>query len=375
MHQLFIQRGRLETTWTVLRRFGYDDNLMLRNELLAPEFPVPEGGVVSLSPKGYEFFISLFTAYDQDKDGALSWSEIEALFQDTCPENPWLSLGFPETTLTDSVGSVTMEGFLAQWSMTTLLNYRVTLEYLAYLGYNDGGSTVDALRIVPRSRSFNRRKERAQRDTFLCWVLGATGSGKTGILRNFIQRPFSETYIPTLTPYHAVNGVDLDGFEKFLVLEEIGSHNALDRELIADKDLLGSCDLICYVYDSSDPHSFSYIVDLVRENPELASIPSLMVATKTDLPEAAQLGVPLQPEPFCRQHDIVGPIPVSVKEGLLANLYARLLDTTLRPPFLGKSSCWSQHPLLTAAFLSTVAAAGVIGAMAAYRLYHKKNNP
>lgn len=375
MHQLFIQRGRLETTWTVLRRFGYDDSLFLKPELLAPEFVIPEGAAVNLSPKGYEFFIGLFSAYDKDKDGALSWSEVEALFQDTCPENPWLSLGFPETTLTDSVGSVTMEGFLAQWCMTTLLNYRVTLEYLAYLGYNDGGSTVDALRVIPRGRRFERRKERAQRDTFLCWVLGATGSGKTEILRNHIQRPFNESHIPTLTPYHVVNGVDLDGLEKFLVLEEIGSHNALDRELIADKDLLGACDLICYVYDASDPHSFSYIVDLIKENPELAMIPSLMVATKTDLPEAPQLAVPSQPEAFCQLNNIVGPIPISVKDGLMANLYARLLETTLRPPFAQKSSCWSEHPFLTAAFLSSLAAAGAIGAMTAYRLYHKKNSP
>lgn len=36
LHTLFIQRGRHETTWTVLRRFGYDDDLELMQEYLYP---------------------------------------------------------------------------------------------------------------------------------------------------------------------------------------------------------------------------------------------------------------------------------------------------------------------------------------------------
>lgn len=36
LHTLFIQRGRLETTWTVLRKFGYGDDLSLREEFLHP---------------------------------------------------------------------------------------------------------------------------------------------------------------------------------------------------------------------------------------------------------------------------------------------------------------------------------------------------
>jgi Ras family protein T1 len=37
LHKIFIQRGRLETTWTVLRRFGYGDDLTLRKEFLRPQ--------------------------------------------------------------------------------------------------------------------------------------------------------------------------------------------------------------------------------------------------------------------------------------------------------------------------------------------------
>ena len=40
LHTLFIQRGRHETTWTVLRKFGYDDNLQLNKEYLFPHLKV-----------------------------------------------------------------------------------------------------------------------------------------------------------------------------------------------------------------------------------------------------------------------------------------------------------------------------------------------
>lgn len=33
---IFIQRGRLETTWTVLRKFGYAEDLRLTEPFLAP---------------------------------------------------------------------------------------------------------------------------------------------------------------------------------------------------------------------------------------------------------------------------------------------------------------------------------------------------
>eukprot|EP00061_Rhincodon_typus_P015162 g42686.t1 len=38
LNMLFIQRGRHETTWTVLRKFGYDDNLELTDDYLHPQF-------------------------------------------------------------------------------------------------------------------------------------------------------------------------------------------------------------------------------------------------------------------------------------------------------------------------------------------------
>ena len=37
LHTIFIQQGRMETTWTVLRNFGYGEGLDLREDFLMPK--------------------------------------------------------------------------------------------------------------------------------------------------------------------------------------------------------------------------------------------------------------------------------------------------------------------------------------------------
>ena len=100
--------------------------------------------------------------------------------------------------------------------MTTLLDHKTTLAYLAYLGYPDEPRT-SALQIT-RARKIDRRKGKVLRNVFLCYLCGAAGSGKTSLLRAFIGKSFRETYEPTTKPISVVNAVDIDGSEKYLVV-------------------------------------------------------------------------------------------------------------------------------------------------------------
>lgn len=59
--------------------------------------------------------------------------------------------------------------------MTTLIDYKTTLKYLAYLGYE--GDTRTALKVT-RPKKVDRKKGKIQRNVFLCYVFGAPGSGK-----------------------------------------------------------------------------------------------------------------------------------------------------------------------------------------------------
>ncbi|KAI9350173.1 EF hand associated-domain-containing protein, partial [Obelidium mucronatum] len=323
LHMLFIQRGRLETTWTVLRQFGYGDDLSLKEEFLFPPIEVPQECSVELSSDGYQFFTDLFQTFDQDKDGALKAAELDALFS-TSPGIPWLASGFPETTLTNETNSVTLQGFLAQWSMTTLLDYRTTLAYLAYLGYS--GDTTAALKIT-RPRRTDRKRGKIQRNVFSCYVFGATGSGKTSLLKALINRPFIETYSGTAKPYNVVNSLEIGGSEKYLVMQEFGAN--YETEILQNKKKLESCDVICFVYDSGDVNSFAYVANL-RSQYNLKHTPCIFVATKSDQDLVPQK-YEVQPDAYCRQEGLTVPVSVSVKVDMMAEVFHRIMEVAMEP--------------------------------------------
>ncbi|EPT05115.1 hypothetical protein FOMPIDRAFT_1027338 [Fomitopsis schrenkii] len=324
LHTIFIQRGRLETTWTVLRKFGYAEDLRLTESFLYPKFDVPSDCSVELSPKGYQFLTDIFETFDKDQDGALKTEELEDLFS-TSPGNPWAGQKFPDTTVADDTGAVTLQGWLAQWSMTTLLDHRTTLAYLAYLGYPDEPRT-SALHIT-RPRKTDRRKGKVTRNVFLCYMCGAAGSGKTSLLRAFAGKPFSEKYEPTKKMNSVVNSVDIAGSEKYLVLQEFGSK--YEAETLRNPKKTDLADVIVYVHDSSDTNSFSYISNL-RQQYSLDHIPTLFVATKSDL-DLAQQRHEVQPDVYCRRLGIQVPVAVSVKTGQMADVFHAICGVAMNP--------------------------------------------
>ncbi|KAG6814245.1 ERMES complex Ca(2+)-binding regulatory GTPase gem1 [Tricholoma furcatifolium] len=332
LHTIFIQRGRLETTWTVLRRFGYAEDLRLTESFLSPKFDVPIDCSVELSPLGYQFFTDIFETFDKDQDGALKKAELDEVFS-TSPGNPWATQNFPDTTLSDDSGAVTLQGWLAQWSMATLLDHKTTLAYLAYLGYPDEPRT-DALQIT-RARKIDRRKGKVTRNVFLAYVIGAAGSGKTSLLRAFAGKPFVETsdptgkksYEPTSQVISVVNSVDIDGAEKYLVLQEFGSR--YEAETLRNSKKTDMVDVIIYVHDSSDTNSFSYISNL-RQQYSLDHIPTLFVATKSDLDLALQRHE-VQPDVYCRRLGLQVPVAVSVKIGQTADVFHAICNIAMNP--------------------------------------------
>ncbi|KAF9533224.1 P-loop containing nucleoside triphosphate hydrolase protein [Crepidotus variabilis] len=324
LHTMFIQRGRLETTWTVLRKFGYAEDLRLTESFLLPKFDVPTDCSVELSPIGYQFFTEVFENFDKDQDGALKPSELEDLFS-TSPGNPWAAQKFPDTTLATDSGAVTLQGWLAQWSMTTLLDHKTTLAYLAYLGFPKEPRT-NALQIT-RARKIDRRKGKVTRNVFLCYVCGAAGSGKTSLLRAFAGKGFMGSYEPTNKMISVVNAVDIDGSEKYLVLQEFGSR--YEAETLRNQKKTDLADVIVYVHDSSDTNSFSYISNL-RQQYSLDHIPTLFVATKSDLDLALQRHE-VQPDVYCRRLGLQVPVAVSVKAGQTADVFHAICSVAMNP--------------------------------------------
>ncbi|KAG9774095.1 hypothetical protein KCU88_g5601, partial [Aureobasidium melanogenum] len=336
LNKLYAEKGRHETIWVILRTFQYTDSLSLQESFLHPRFDVPEYASAELSPAGYRFLVDLFLTSDRDNDGGLKDEELASLFAPT-PGIPqlWIDNNFPSCTVRNDAGHVTLQGWLAQWSMTTFTSPKTTLEYLAYLGFEStdrsNPTTTAALKLTkPRKR--RRRPGRVGRNVILALVLGAPHSGKSALLDAFLARPFNNLYLPTIQPRVAVNTVELPGGRQcYLILRELGESEAAVLE--NKSKLLDQCDVIVYTYDSSDPDSFAYIPNIRKTYPHLEDLPALYVGLKADLDRTTQRAE-YQPDEYVAHIQRMPqgpPISTSVTWPSIQELFVAISEAGLEP--------------------------------------------
>ncbi|XP_028841270.1 mitochondrial Rho GTPase 1-A isoform X3 [Denticeps clupeoides] len=328
LHTLFIQRGRHETTWTVLRRFGYDDDLELTQEYLFPLLKIPPDCTTELNHNAYLFLQSVFDKHDKDRDCALSPEELKDLFK-VFPYMPW-GPDVNSTICTNDQGWITYQGYLSQWTLTTYLDVQRCLEYLGYLGYSiisEQESQAAAI-TVTRNKRIDLQKKQTQRSVFRCNVLGARGSGKSGFLQAFLGRnlPRQRRIREEHKSYYAISTTYVYGQEKYLLLHEV----VPDFEFRSEADL--SCDVACLVYDLSNPRSFEYCARVYKQYFMDSKTPCMIIAAKSDLHEVRQL-YSLSPLDFCRKHRLHPPQPFTcnASEAPGRDVYTKLTTMAMYP--------------------------------------------
>ncbi|KAI1504709.1 EF hand associated-domain-containing protein [Biscogniauxia marginata] len=371
LNKIYAEKGRHETIWIILRKYHYSDSLSLADSFIHPKFEVPEYGSAELSPLGYRFFMDLFLLFDKDNDGGLNDQELTALFAPTPgPPQSWAEASFPSSTVRNEAGHITLQGWLAQWSMTTFLEPKTTLEYLALLGFepsNPRESLTSALKVT-RPRKRRRRPGRVERNVVLCYIIGAAGAGKSSLLDAFLNRPFDGLYHPTIKPRRAVNSVELQGGKQcYLILEELGE---LEPAILENQVKLDACDLICYAYDSSDPDSFSHIVDLRKRYPQLDDLPSIYTALKADKDKTTQRSE-LQPDDYTSRLMMGTPVHVSVTWNSIGELFVALAEAATNPSTAFPKS---EEPPPDRTSLYLALAATTCAAMAAFMIWRRSTN-
>ncbi|KAL6441985.1 hypothetical protein ACFW04_002378 [Cataglyphis niger] len=324
---LFIQRGRNETTWAVLRKFGYDNELQMSKEYIHPSLKVPLGCTTELSHKGQEFLTLLFMQHDRDRDGALSPLEMESLFS-RCLVPPWGD-EYKYTVPTNEKGWLTFQGYMCQWALLTLTNVRKTMEYMAYLGYNmyHNESQTSSI-VVTREKKVDLAKKQTSRNVYTCHVIGPKSSGKTTLCRTFID-PKLEKLNDETVPSNAhisVNTLHVYGQEKTMVLKDINVLNVQDALTPAEIQ----CDAAALVYDASNPKSFEYIARIYIKYFADSKIPVLIIANKSDLSEVKQ-GYLLQPAAFCSKYKLMPPQPYSISRTVRREIFVKLATMAAFP--------------------------------------------
>lgn len=335
LNKLYAESGRHETIWGILRAFHYTNSLSLNDKFLYPKVDVPLNSSVELSPTGYRFLVDLFLKFDKDNDGGLSPQELENLFLPT-PGVPrlWQETQFPSSIICNEQGYVSLQGWLSQWNLTTFLDHKTTLEYLAYLGFDEGNS-VKAIKVT-KTRKIRQKQGKQyrgavnDRNVFNCFVLGAPGLGKTSLLELFIRGTYSDVYLPTIKPKVCVKDIELRGGKQcYLILEELGE---LEPAILENSQRLDQCDVICYTYDSSDPELFQYLIDLREKHLKvLNDIPSVFAASKADLDKQQQRS-DVQPENYIRDLFLGSPLHISSSWPLsIHELLIQLVDAAKTP--------------------------------------------
>ncbi|CAI9282217.1 unnamed protein product [Lactuca saligna] len=375
LHALFIEKGRLETTWTVLRKFGYNNDIRLSDDQLLPPITRSPDQSIELTSEAFEFLRGVFSLFDIDGDGALNELELEDLFS-TAPENPWSEAPYANAAEKNALERLSLDGFLSQWALMTLLDPIRSVENLIYIGYSDDPSSAIQ---VTRKRRVDRNKKHSDRNVFQCFVFGPKESGKSSLLNSFVGRPFVEGYSPTIEERYAVNVVDqLDGTKKTLILREI-PEDAIEK-LLLNKDALAACDIAVFVHDSSKESSWIRATELLVE---IAShgestgyeVPCLIVAAKDDFdpyPTAIQDSTRVS-----QDMGIEAPIPISTKLGDFNNIFGRIMRAAEHPHLsipeteAGKTRKHYHRLLNRSLMVVSVGAAVAVVGLAAYRVISK----
>lgn len=379
LHALFIEKGRLETTWTVLRKFGYNDEIKLCDDYLTLPFKKAPDQNVELTSEAVEFLKGIFSTFDSDKDDILSSAELEELFS-TAPECPWGEPPYNDAVERTASGGLSLSGFLCEWALMTILDPAQSLANLIYIGYNC--DPASALRVT-RRRSIDRKKQQTERNVYHCLVVGPKGSGKTALVKSFIgSSPFSENYTPTADEEQCVvNIVEQLGGKKFLILHEIPEDDV--KHILFSRDSLGSVDVAVFVYDSSDEYSLKRASELLRDVARKGEesgfgVPCLFIAAKDDL-DSYPMAIKDSAK-ICQDMGIDAPIHVSVKEGDLNNVFRRIVSAAEHPHLgvpeteVGRKQKRFYQILNRSLMSLSVAAAFTVVGLSAYKSYATRKN-
>eukprot|EP00833_Pecoramyces_ruminatium_P017103 jgi/Orpsp1_1/1191135/evm.model.d7180000083705.1 len=92
-----------------------------------------------------------------------------------------------------------------------------------------------------------------------------------------------------------------------------------DSDLLSSKKRLDAYDVLVFIYDSSDIHSFAYIANL-RKQYNLTGYPIVYISTKNDC-IAVEQRYEEQPDEYCRNIGLSIPIRTSLKTNTLSDVY------------------------------------------------------
>jgi len=258
LHMLFVQRGRMETTWVVLRKYGYADD---QDEVeFLPSYLLPEQYKTldlpyELSNFALEYLTELFKSY-QTRAQALGLTEkqLDELFSPAPNGNPWPATAWKTQTRAQDL--MTLDSFLSMWNLMALDDHRKTLKYLAYLGFDSS--------ITAPFKLYKNRRTRYKRNVVNVGVVGSPGVGKTTFLSRAVDHPLSAPKNDFLRVCTMVKDKSIAS-DHFVVLTEIPTHEAAKIFSDGKHPVAKQIDLVLMLFDASNAPSVQFIEERAEE--------------------------------------------------------------------------------------------------------------
>ncbi|EOA31889.1 hypothetical protein CARUB_v10015117mg [Capsella rubella] len=374
----FIEEARIQTLWTILRKFGYNNDLRLADDLIPYSlFKRQADQSVELTNIALEFLWDVYEFFDNDSDNNLKPHEMGYLFE-TAPESPWKEAPYKDASEETKDGGVSLEAFLSLWSFMTLIDPARTLEYLMYIRFPHHPSS--AIRVT-RKRVLDRKEKKSERKVVQCFVFGPKNAGKSALLNQFIGRSYdddSNNNNGSTDERYAVNIVKESvminaNTDKTLVLKEVRIQE--DGSMLSN-EALAACDVAIFIYDSSDESSWNRAIDLLAEVATIAKdagyvFPCLMVAAKSDL-DSFEMAIQ-ESTRVTQDIGLDAPIPISSKLGDFGNLFRKILTAAEHPhlniPEIESKKKKSRKLINKSLMAVSIGTAALIAGMASFHLY------
>jgi len=153
--------------------------------------------------------------------------------------------------------------------------------------------------------------------------------------------------------------------DRFLILHDFGGK---EQEVLNSKGLMKGCDVMCLIYDVSNPQAFEYCEKIIRKS---SITPFVILANKTDTQEQPQS---ISPQDVCKELGVAVPLRVSLKnQDDNSEVFNRIVKAAVKPQeAVPVTSSLRRHKKTTWwNYLSVVAVGGSLVYLG-YQFYKKR---
>ncbi|CDW77076.1 mitochondrial rho 1 [Stylonychia lemnae] len=168
LQKVLIQKLKQQTCWSILRHFGYDDKLLIKQNLWddgsVKDEDLDNCKSVELSKSSWQYLHKIFECFKVPLTSKLDEGALEKIFATTENGIPW-----KVKYVTNYENGISLDQWIAMWQKFFSQSPKTAFKNLVYLGFQE--RFRDAVQIYKYKES-DLLKPQNKRKVFNCYVLG-----------------------------------------------------------------------------------------------------------------------------------------------------------------------------------------------------------